>query len=150
MKYEMDIEISLPRETVVKLFEDSDSLTQWMPGLVEVKQLSGKRGHPGAKAEYTHKMGRKTIKMIETITERDLPHRYSGVYTAKGCLNLVENELEEIGPAQTKWTIRTEFQCTGFLWLMAKLMPSGFKKQTRLYMNSFKEFAENPEKTESR
>ena len=143
MKYEMDIEIDLPRETVVELFSDHSKMFKWMPTLTDFKPISGTPGDVGAVAELTHKMGKRTVTMRETVTKKELPELYCGTYTAKGCVNHVENVLLEVGPSKTKWIVRTEFICTGLMWLMVKVMPGGFKKQTRLYMKSFKEFAES-------
>ncbi len=143
MKYEMDIVIDLPRERVVELLSDYGNMFNWMPSLTDIEPISGTPGEVGAVHELTHKMGRRSVTMRETVTKKELPELYCGTYTAKGCVNHVENVLLEAGPAKTKWIIRSEFICTGLMWLMVKLMPSGFKKQTRIYMRSFKEYSES-------
>jgi hypothetical protein len=49
MKSVAEIEIDLPRETVLAKFEDSATLKHWLRGLVSVALLEGVPGHPGAR-----------------------------------------------------------------------------------------------------
>lgn len=143
MKYELEIEIDLPRNRVVELFDDTDNMKSWQPTLQSYRHLSGTPGQVGAKAEHVHKFGKKSITMIETVTSRNLPDEFSGTYEAKGAWNLAENWFEEISPGRTRWRTRNEFRCSGFMRIMAFLMPSGFKKETTKHMKSFKKFAES-------
>ena len=142
MKYELEIEIGRPREEVVKLFDDRDRFKEWQPSLVEFRHLSGEPGQPGAKAELVHKMGKRNVTMLETVTDRNLPHSFSGTYEVSNCYNTVENVFEELSPGTTKWTFRTEFTFRGFMKIMAFLMPGAFKKESWKHMVNFKEFAE--------
>ena len=143
MKYDMEVVIDLPVKEVNALLADTGLLFDWMPTLTAYKRISGTSGAPGSVAELTHKLGKREITITETVTVNDYPHRYSAEYTAPGCVNIVENELHELGPSKTKWIMRNEFKCSGIMWLMAKLRPSGFKNQTRQHLDTFKEFAES-------
>ena len=44
MKYTCEITIDLPRERVVEIFDDSEKLPKWMPGLKRFEHLSGDPG----------------------------------------------------------------------------------------------------------
>ncbi|MEM7034592.1 MAG: SRPBCC family protein [Chloroflexota bacterium] len=142
MKYTVEIEIDLPRENVVALFDDPDNLKKWQPDLVVFEHQSGELGQPGAKSRIVHQMGKREVEMIETIVTRNLPDEFSGTYEAKGVWNKVENRFYELGENKTKWTLDSEFQCTGFMRVMAFLVPGMFKKQTAAFMKQFKDFAE--------
>ena len=81
--------------------------------------------------------------MIETVTERALPDSFTATYEAPGVWNQAINRFEDVDAGRTRWTIETEFRCKGVMWLMTKLMPRMFKKQTGSVMIAFKNYAEN-------
>lgn len=142
MKYTAEVEINVPREKVVALFDNPDNLKKWMEGLECFEQVSGTPGQVGAKSRLVHKMGRREIEMIETVTSRNLPDEFSGTYEAKGAFNIVRNRFIDKGN-KTQYITEQEFQFSGFFMkLMGMLMPGVFKKQTLKYMNSFKMFVE--------
>ncbi len=143
MKYSTEIEIDRPRTRVIELFDNPDNLKHWQPGFQSFEHLSGTAGQPGAKSKlvFLHK-GRK-MEMIETVTVRNLPHEFSGTYDIKGIYNEVRNHFTEIAANKTKWVSHTEFRFSGIgMKIMAALMPGMFKKQSRKFMQLFREFAE--------
>jgi len=142
MKYRLNIEIDLPRERVIELFDSTENLFQWMEGLVSFDPISGEPGQEGAKSKLVFQMGKRKIEMVETITKRKLPEEFTGTYEAPGVWNSVENHFEELGPQKTLWTTNNEFRCKGFMKVMAFLMPGMFKKQSYKYLEMFKRFAE--------
>jgi hypothetical protein len=142
MKYNCEIEINLPLKRVIELFDDSDNLSKWQPGLVSFEHISGKPGQTGAKSRLIYKMGKRDIEMIETITTRNLPEEFSGTYEAKGVFNFVNNKFAELSPNKTKWITENEFQFSGFMKIMGMLMPGAFKKESQKHLKQFKEFAE--------
>jgi hypothetical protein len=141
MKYTSEIDIDLPRTRVIELFDNADNLAKWQEGFVSFETISGKPGEEGAKAKMEYKMGKREIKMIETITKRNLPNEFNGTYEAKGVFNIIENRFIDNGDS-TKWISVNEFQFKGFMKLFAIFMPGAFKKQTLKYMKDFKKFAE--------
>lgn len=143
MKYTTTIQISIPREKVIALFDSTENLYNWQPGLQHFEHLSGEAGMEGAKSKLVYKMGKREVEMIETITKRNLPDEFSGTYEAKGVWNEQQNFFETIGPNETRWTSISEFRCSGFMKIICWLMPGSFKKQTLQVMQRFKEFAEN-------
>lgn len=144
MKYKSSIDIDLPRKRVVELFDSSENMKQWMPGLESYEHLSGEPGKEGAKAKLRFKMGRRDMEMVETITTNNLPEEMHGTYEVSGTLNVQENFFEEISPEKSRWISVNEFKFNGLgMKLMGWLMPGAFKKQTHKYMEEFKRFAES-------
>ena len=142
MKYSVDIELDLPRDQVIALFDNSDNMYKWQDGLQSFEHLSGEPGQVGAKSKLVFQMGKRTIEMIETITERNLPDQFNGTYEAKGVHNVVNNQFIELGPNLTKWISENEFQFQGFMKLIGFFLKSAFPKQSLKYLNDFKAFAE--------
>lgn len=142
MKYTCEIDIHLPLEKVVELFNDPENMKEWQPGLISMEHLSGTPGQPGAKSRLRYQMGKRQIEMIETITARKFPDEFSGTYEAKGVFNRQHNYFKRIGAQQTRWVSDCEFQFSGFMKIIAFFMPAAFKKQSMEYLEQFKAFAE--------
>lgn len=143
MKYSTEIEIELPVARVVELFDNPENMKHWMEGLVSFEPLSGTPGEPGARSRLRFKMGRREIEMTETITVRNLPHEFSGAYEAQGVVNKSTHRFQPIGESKTRYVSEQEFNFTGFMKLIAWLMPGAFKKQSLKYQQDFKRFAES-------
>ena len=75
--YTVAIEIDLPRDRVIELFDNPDNLFKWQTGLQSFDHLSGEPGQPGAKSKFVYRSGKHTIELIETVTERKLPDEVS-------------------------------------------------------------------------
>lgn len=142
LTYDCQVDINLPRERVIELFDNPDNLKEWQPGLISFEHLSGEPGHPGARSRLVYQMGKRRIEMIETITERNLPERFSGTYETKGAYNEMVNEFSELGPDRTRWVSHVRFELSGLMKIMGWLMPSTFRKQSQSFMVMFREFAE--------
>ena len=142
MKYDGEIVIDLPRARVIELFDDPENLKYWQKGLESFEPISGTPGELGAKSKLVYEMNGRKLEMIETITKRNLPNEFSGTYEAKGVFNIVENFFAEDGPNRTRWSYRNEFRFTGFMRLIGLLFGGSFKKQSTVYMEDFKKFAE--------
>jgi len=140
--YTQHIDLDLPRDRVVALFDDPDNLPKWQRGLQSFEHLSGEPGQPGAKSRLVFQMGRRRMEMVETITRRDLPEAFDGTYDAKGVHNIVENEFTELGPDRTRWTSHNVFEMRRPMKLVGLLFGGSFRKQSMKYMEDFKAFAE--------
>ena len=141
MKYTSEIDINLPKEKVIELFDNKANLKHWQEGLQSSEHLSGEPGTIGSKYILKYKMGKRNIEMTETILKKESPN-FDFLYEAKGVWNEVKNSFSEIDQNQTKWTIENDFIGKGMMAVMMFLMPSMFKKQTKKFMISFKKFAE--------
>jgi len=142
MKYKCEIEINKPIDQVVALFDNPDNMDQWMEGLQSFEHLSGKQGQPGAKSKLKFKMGKREIEMIETINTRNLPDEFTGTYEAKAVINIVHNKFDKLSENKTKYITEQEFKFSGYMRIIALLMPSAFKKQSNKYLLNFKNFVE--------
>lgn len=142
MKYTTEIELNLPLNRVIELFDNPQNMPKWQPGLISFEHIEGNPGREGAQSKLKYKMGKREIEMIETIIIRNLPHEFSGTYKAPGVFNLVKNYFSEAGPDKTRWIVKNEFAFQGIMGLWGLLMPGMFKKQSFKYMQQFKEFAE--------
>ena len=142
MKFNVEIIINLPRARVIELFDSTENLYKWQPGLVSFEHESGIAGEVGAKSRFEYKMGKREIKMVETITVRNFPDKFSAIYEAKGVWNEVKNFFQVIDENTTKWVSENEFRCSGFMKIFALLLPRSFKKDTLKYLKYFKELAE--------
>ena len=141
MKYTCEIDIDKPIERVIELFDDPENMKEWQPGLVSYEFISGEPGQPGSKMKLKYKMGKREVEMVETLISRHHTS-FSGTYEAKGVWNRIDAEFEKINEDQTRYITRQEFQLKGIMKLYGWLMPGAFKKQTMVYMRSFKDFAE--------
>lgn len=144
MKYSNQIEINLPVQKVIELFDNQANITKWQAECVSYNHLSGTPGQIGAKTLLKYKMGRREIDMTETIVTKNLPEELSKTYEAKGVFNRVNNSFKAIGEKKTLFNIEQEFLFTNLMMkLMGALMPGAFKNQTKKYLNNFKSFAEH-------
>jgi len=142
MKYKVEIDLALPRDKVVELFDDPQNMPKWQRGLQSFEPLEGTTGQPGARSKLVFQMGKRRIEMIETITERNLPDVFSGTYDAKGVHNIVSNRFVEVGPDRTRWESENEFRFHGLMKVIGTLMKGAFPKQSLKYLQDFKAFAE--------
>ncbi|RIV67600.1 SRPBCC family protein [Flagellimonas aequoris] len=142
MKYTTEILIDLPRDEFIKKLEDPENMKHWQKGLVSYEQLSKNPGQEGAQMGLKYKMGNREMDLIETIIKKNLPEEMHATYDAKGVHNLQKNYYRD-EDGKTRWVTESDFQFSGFgMKLMGFLMPGAFKKQTLIYMQDFKKFAE--------
>ena len=143
MQYTTQITIARPRTEVMERFADSRYYNKWMESLVNMEVMEGEPGMVGTKTRLTHKMGKREITMLETITNRENPSLLIATYEADGVWNQAINHFEVEAGDQTRWVMETEFKCKGIMWLMTNLMPGMFKKQTQKTMEAFQSFMES-------
>ena len=109
MRYQLELDIELPRERVLELFLDPESLHQWQPDLVSFEPLGdGDPRDVGAKSRQVHKMGGREIEILETITVRDDPEKFAATYEADKVWNLVENQFLDDGGQRTRWILESD------------------------------------------
>jgi hypothetical protein len=143
MKYTLNLQIDLPREKVIELFDNTENLKKWQKGLVSFETFEGTPGQAGAKSRLIYKMGKRDVEMIESIKVRNFPDEFTGIYEAKNVWNEVKNQFKETADGHTNWEFETEFKFKGFMKVMSALMPGAFKKQSLKSMHAFKDFAES-------
>ena len=143
MKYTTSVDINLSRARVIELFDNADNYAAWQESLVSRTCLEGKPGQVGTRTRLEHKMGKREITMIETITRREFSDLFILTYEATGVWNEALNRFAELEDKRTRWTIETQFRCSGIMWLLTTIALGIFKKQTKAAMEAFKTFAEN-------
>ena len=143
MKYTIETIINLSRAETIRKLDNVENIKHWQRGLVSAEHISGTPGEVGAKMKLSYKFGKREMELMETITKRNFPHEFHATYDTKGMHNIQENYFEAVGMDQTKWTSKSEFIASSFmLRMMMFLMPGAFKKQSKIYMEDFKNFAE--------
>ena len=146
MKYTTEVIVDLPRKKVVELFDSTENLFKWQPTLVDFEHLEGNPGTKGAKSKLSYDERGRTMEMIETIIEMNLPNEMISVYESKGVYNYNVSKFVEEGSEKTRWIMETEFKFSGFMKLFGFFMRGAFPKETLSSMNKFKEFAEKETK----
>ena len=142
IKYTEEIEINANIDTVMALFDNPYNMKEYMDGIESYTVLSGNIREVGTKAEIIALMGESKIIMIEEIITNNLPEEKKVTYTADGVYNIVTNRLIKISDNKTRFINEQEFEFKGYMKVMGFFMPSAFKKQSRVYLQNFKEFAE--------
>jgi len=141
--YTVSIDIELPRDRVIELFDDPDNLPKWQPGLQSFEHVSGDPGQPGAVSRLVYVNGRHRIELTETITKRDLPDHFDGRYEWSGGSNTLHNTFVELAPDRTRWESTCAYQLESLpLKIMGALAPGMFRKQNMTFLQNFKAFCE--------
>ncbi len=144
MKFTCSVEINLPIDKVITLYDNTDNLKYWQDGFVSYKHISGIPGEKDAQSEFIYKIGKRDMVLIETILVKDLPREFTGIYSTREMVNRMTNKFTSINESTTEYKAELEYtEFNGFIpKLMAKLLPGMFKKQTQKWLNQFKAFAE--------
>ena len=143
MKYTCTVEIDLPIDKVVQLWENEDNFKEWQDGFISIEHLSGTYNSNGAKSKIILQDKRR-IELLETIISTNLPQEKIALYEHIHMTNTQTTRFKEIENNKTQYISEVEYtQFNGFMIkLMAKLFPSKFKGQSQKWMNQFKAFAE--------
>jgi len=141
MHFVCDLEIGVPRERVIELFDDPSNLPKWQPDLLRFEHVSGVPGQPQAKSRLVYKAGKGEFELIETITERKLPDVFSGTYESKFGCTTIQNQFLDQGQS-TRWISDTHFVGRGLMRVLSVLMRGMMRKQTMQVVQNFKKFAE--------
>ena len=142
--YTIEIDIALPRERVIELFDDRENMPKWQKGLQSFECIAGEPGQPGARSKLVFLNGKRRFEMIEIVTERNLPDQFDGRYEWSSGQNTVCNRFIELGPTRTKWVSTCTLQFNGLMMKgMGLLSRSMFRKQGMSVLRAFKAFAEH-------
>ncbi|MFT4680216.1 MAG: hypothetical protein ACI9YU_000044 [Flavobacteriales bacterium] len=143
MKFSCSVEIALPIDRVIELFDNSDNLMKWQDGLVSFEHLEGEPGQPGAISKLVFKNGKKTFDLFEEISVRNFPDEFSGIYDHVSMRNSMKNSFKDFGNDRTLWTSSLAYTFKTQAWKFFSLFMKGmFRKQTQKFLDNFKKFAE--------
>jgi uncharacterized membrane protein len=143
MKYTCTVDINLPVNKVVALWENENNFKEWQDGFKSIEHLSGKPNTEGAKSKIVLQ-GKREIELLETIITVDLPKEKIALYEHCHMTNTQTTRFKAIDQNKTQYISEVEYtKFNGIMIkLMAKFFPSKFKEQSQKWMNQFKEFAE--------
>lgn len=142
MKYTTEVRIRLPRSKVIALFDSTEHIHKWQPGLKSMEHVSGQPGQKGARSRMIYEGRKGDLEMTETITKRNFPGEFFTTYEAKGVYNEMCNYFVEEEANLTLWRTESLFKFRGLMALMAPFMKSAFTSNTLLSMERFRDFAE--------
>lgn len=142
MKYTTQVQINLPRSKVIELFDSTENIYKWQPGLKSFEHVSGQPGQAGARSNLVYEGRKGDLHMTETITKRNFPDEFHGIYEARGVYNEMYNYFEETSEDVCNWRTVSVFKFRGLMALMAPFMKAAFSNNTLLNMERFKNFAE--------
>lgn len=146
MKIVCEVDIALPRERVIALFDDPANMKKWQPDLLRFEPVSGTPGQPGAVSRLVYKAGKGEFDMLETITTRNLPDEFSGTYDNKMGRTAIRNLFTDRG-ASTRWVAEAEFAPKGFMKVLSPFVGAMMRKQTQAMLERFKAFAESAQRS---
>lgn len=142
MKYTTEVIINLPRTRVIELFDSTENMYKWQKGLKNFRVISGEPGEEGCRSEMVYEGRKGDLEMIESITKRNLPDEFHGIYQARGVYNEMYNYFSETDSGNTVWQTVSVFRFRGLMALMSPFMKAAFTNNTLLNMERFKSFAE--------
>ncbi len=142
MKYTTEVIINLPRTKVIELFDNTENMYNWQEGLKSFEPISGDPGQEGAQSKMVFEGRKGDLEMTETITKRNFPDEFHGVYKARGVYNEMLNYFTDLEDNKTLWRTVSIFKFSGLMAIMAPFMKVAFKNNTLLSMERFKSFSE--------
>ena len=143
MKFHHKIDIHLSRDKVLELINNAEYFHRWQRGLISTELIKGKNGEPGAKRRIYIKIAGQRVKMIETILDNQPPKKWQARYTSSGLKSIQTNFFTSKSENITQWDCYSEFNFSGGMVLVSKVMPQVFKERARVTQTDFKSFAEN-------
>ena len=142
--YTLSIEIELPRDEVVRKFQQAENLFHWQNGLQSVEQLSGQTGIPGCLTKLVYQQGRHRIELMETVVSNELPDKFCGFYSWAEGENTLESRFLELEGGRTRWESTCSYKMKSLtMKLMGFFFRGKFVEQNQKFLDNFKAFCEN-------
>ena len=148
LKYTEEIEIQKSITIVDRLFGDIYNMVKYMPTTKSVLLTKGADYVNGAEYQIIITMGEEEMEMKATLINYNLPDSITFIYEVPGVVNTVTQKHLFISENKTLIINEQEFQFSGLMKIIAFFEPKGFniesfRKQSKIYLNSFKNFVEN-------
>ena len=137
MKIKSERIIEASREAVWQAFDNTDNMKKWQPTLQQFEVQSGQPGQPGAVSKLTYDENGRTVILIETITQRNVPESFSGTYDNCTVFNEITNRFEALADNRTKWIMETEYRFKGLFRLMAPFVKNAICQRNDADMDRF-------------
>ncbi len=147
MKFTCSVEIRMPINRVVELFDNVDNLKHWQDGFISHEHVSGVPGETGTISRFKYKSGKREIHLTETIVTNNLPVEFTALYEAKEMTNTMSNRFTSLSDNSTLYLAQINYiKFNGIMVkMMATLFPGMFKKQVQKWLDQFKVFCEKSE-----
>jgi len=144
MKFTCSVDIDLPIDRVIELFDNVDNLKHWQDGFIGHEHVSGVPGETGAISHFKYKSGKREIGLTETIYTNELPVEFAALYEAKEMTNTMSNKFSSLSENRTHYIAEVNYiKFNGFMVkMMVAIFPGMFKKQVQKWLDQFKEFCE--------
>jgi uncharacterized membrane protein len=144
MKFTCQVDIDLPIDRVIQLFDNVDNLKEWQDGFLSHEHVSGVPGETGAVSRFRYQSGKREINLRETIVTSDFPDEFTALYEAKEMTNTMSNRFTSLSENSTRYIADIEYiKFNGFkVKMMATLFPGMFRRQVQKWLDQFKEFCE--------
>lgn len=137
MKLTSERIIQASREAVWQAFDNPDNMKKWQPTLRQFEHQSGEPGQPGAVSKLTYDENGRTVTLIETVTERNMPDSFSGTYDHSTVFNAITNRFEALDGNRTLWIMETDCRFKGVFRLMAPFVKGSIQKRSDEDMDRF-------------
>ena len=150
MKYTLTGTCDCSRDAFIHYMFKPEHMKVWQKSLVSHEALSGEPGAKGSKSRLIHTYGKRRVEMIETVDQAKLPDAMTAIYEAPGAWNRVDFRFSDTPSGGTRWSMDSEFRCTGILRVMTVLFPGMFRRTSQKEMDSLRTYAEAASRTESK
>ena len=142
MRITIDTIIDCPRDRVWRVFDNPANMPKWQQGLVSFEPQSGRPGHLGEVSKLTFNENGRQMEVTETVTVRNEPEELAGTYTGSNFCNTIRNQFESLPGGKTCWHSETDFQFSGFMRLMSRLIRGMIRRRIVADMERFKTLLE--------
>ncbi|NER83266.1 MAG: SRPBCC family protein [Leptolyngbya sp. SIO1D8] len=145
MKYTNKVEINLPVDQVVKLWQNHEHFDKWQTGYLKTTLLEGEASAQGSKSEILLCIKGKEMRLIQTVLISNLPEEKKILVEHEHMTNTLSTRFKELNNSRTECISETEYtKFNGLIpKVMATLFPGIFRQQSQKWLDNFKEFAEN-------
>lgn len=140
MKFRTEIRIANSLQEVTKLFANQDNNQYWQSTFVHMQR----HNFDASRSLQFFKINGRIIEVNIQVLEDNLPQSYRVYCEMQGLVQKVNHVFSARSQHETKWVMETEFIADSlFLKIFMLLLPSVFKKQSKIFVQDFKNFAEN-------
>ncbi|WP_158102581.1 SRPBCC family protein [Lentzea kentuckyensis] len=138
MRFTKEVVLEQPIDRVRVLTSDPAHLHEWQPDLVGITQHSDTPGAPGSTATLTYRK----FELEETVLTANADERTSR-YETRGMVHTITNRYTAIDDQRTKLVSDNEFQLSGPLKLVRRVLEKSLRDQAERNIDSFKAFIDN-------
>lgn len=148
LEYSEEIVINSNINKVINLHEDSTYMNKYINGFINYNLISGDLRQEGAVSELTVLFSTKDpvtrkIIMKEKIISNNLPSEKKIILSTLAIENTIKYRFVKLTESKTMFVREHKYNFTRYMKVKAFFMSSTFKRQSRMYLQKFKEFVED-------